>query len=183
MYFLALATDYDGTIAHHGRVDEPTLEALARFRKTGRRLILVTGRHLPDLKNVFPPMELFDLVVAENGALLYNPATQKERCLAPPPPPAFAEELRRRGVQPLEVGRVIVATWEPHETTVLDVIRQMGLELQIIFNKGAVMVLPANMNKAAGMKAALAELGLSAPNVVGVGDAENDHAFLLACGC
>jgi hydroxymethylpyrimidine pyrophosphatase-like HAD family hydrolase len=183
MYFLALATDYDGTIAHHGQVDEPTLEALERFKQTGRRLILVTGRHLPDLKRVFPPIDLFDLVVAENGALLYNPATQKERCLAPPPPPAFAEELRRRGVSPLEVGRVIVATWEPHETTVLDVIRQMGLELQIIFNKGAVMVLPANMNKAAGMKAALAELGLSAPNVVGVGDAENDHAFLLACGC
>src|SRR6187397_2458707 len=88
MYFLALATDYDGTIAHHGRVDEPTLEALERFKKTGRRLILVTGRHLPDLKTVFPPMELFDLVVAENGALLYNPATQKERCLAAPRRPA-----------------------------------------------------------------------------------------------
>src|SRR5688572_708360 len=183
MYFLALATDYDGTIAHHGAVDAPTLEALERFKKTGRRLILVTGRHLPDLKRVFPPLDLFDLVVAENGALIYNPATQKERCIAPPPPAAFVEELRRRGVAPLEVGHSIVATWEPHESTVLDVIRQMGLELQIIFNKGAVMVLPANMNKAAGMRAALAELGLSAPNVVGVGDAENDHAFLLACGC
>src|SRR5213075_1974112 len=58
-----------------------------------------------------------------------------------------------------------------------------GLELQIIFNKGAVMVLPAGINKAAGMAAALADLGLSAANVVGVGDAENDHAFLQACGC
>jgi hydroxymethylpyrimidine pyrophosphatase-like HAD family hydrolase len=183
MYFLALATDYDGTIAHHGVVDEPTLAALERFKKTGRRLILVTGRELPDLKRVFPQFDLFDLLVVENGALLYDPATQKEHCIAPPPPPAFVEELRKRGVTPLSVGRSIVATWEPHERTVIDVIRDMGLDLQIIFNKGAVMVLPGGMNKAAGLKAGLKRLDLAEPNVVGVGDAENDHAFLLSCGC
>ncbi len=183
MYFLALATDYDGTIAHHGVVDAATCEALERFKRTGRRLVLVTGRDLPDLKRVFPGLGLFDLVVAENGALIYNPSTEKERSIAPPPPAAFVEELKRRGVAPLSVGRVIVATWEPNEKIVIEVIRQMGLELQIIFNKGAVMILPAGINKAAGMAAALRDLGLCAPNVVGVGDAENDHAFLLACGC
>ncbi len=183
MYFLALATDYDGTIAHHGVVDAPTLEALERLKKTGRRLILVTGRELPDLKRVFPELMLFDLVVAENGALLYEPATEKEHCIAPAPPAAFVEALRRRGVTPLSAGRSIVATWEPHETTVIEVIRDMALDLQIIFNKGAVMILPAGMNKAAGLKAGLKHLGLAEPNVVAVGDAENDHAFLLSCGC
>jgi hydroxymethylpyrimidine pyrophosphatase-like HAD family hydrolase len=183
MYFLALATDYDGTIAHHGTVDAPTLAALERFKKTGRRLILVTGRELPDLKRVFPEVTLFNLVVAENGALLYDPATEKEHCIAPSPPPAFVDELRRRGVTPLSVGRSIVATWEPHEKTVIDVIRDMALDMQIIFNKGAVMILPAGMNKAAGLRAGLKRLDLAEPNVVAVGDAENDHAFLLACGC
>ena len=183
MYFLALATDYDGTIAHHGAVDAPTLAALERFKKTGRRLILVTGRELPDLKRVFPEVTLFNLVVAENGALLYDPETEKEHCIAPAPPAAFVEELRRRGVTPLSVGRSIVATWEPHEKTVIDVIRDMGLDMQIIFNKGAVMILPAGMNKAAGLRAGLKRLDLAEPNVVAVGDAENDHAFLLACGC
>jgi len=182
MYFLALATDYDGTIAHHGAVDEPTLAALERFKKTGRRLILVTGRELPDLKTVFPQLDLFDLAVVENGALLYDPATEKEHCIAPPPSPAFVQELRRRGV-PVSTGRSIVATWEPHEKTVIDVIRDMGLDLQIIFNKGAVMILPAGINKAVGLKAGLKRLDLAEPNVVAVGDAENDHAFLLSCGC
>jgi hypothetical protein len=51
--------------------------------------------------------------------------------------------LIERGVGPISVGRVIVATWEPHENTVLKTIRDCGLELQVIFNKGAVMVLPA----------------------------------------
>ena len=45
------------------------------------------------------------------------------------------------------------------------------------------MVLPTGVNKAAGLLAALRELGLSAHNVVAVGDAQNDHAFLRACGC
>ena len=57
-------------------------------------------------------------------------------------------------------------------------IRDLGLELQVIFNKGAVMVLPSGVNKAIGLAAALRDLGLSPHNVVGVGDAENDHAFL-----
>jgi len=36
-----------------------------------------------------------------------------------------------------------VATWKPHQDAVLDCIRELGLDLQVIFNKGAVMVLPA----------------------------------------
>jgi hydroxymethylpyrimidine pyrophosphatase-like HAD family hydrolase len=45
-----------------------------------------------------------------------------------------------------------------------------------------VMVLPASVNKATGLSAALDELGLSAKDVVGIGDAENDEAFLAMCG-
>src|ERR1700736_6118180 len=59
----------------------------------------------------------------------------------------------------------------------------MGLELQVIFNKDAVMILPSGINKGTGVKAALDELGLSTHNTVGVGDAENDHAFLGICEC
>ncbi len=182
MHYVALATDYDGTIAHHGEVDEPTLAALERLRGASRRLVLVTGRELDDLIRAMPRLDLFDLVVAENGAVLYWPATKAERTLATPPPPEFAERLRAAEVSPLSVGRVIVASWEPNEGKVLATIRDMGLELQIIFNKGAVMVLPAGVNKESGLRAALAELEVSPRNVVAVGDAENDFAFLDLCG-
>jgi hydroxymethylpyrimidine pyrophosphatase-like HAD family hydrolase len=183
MRYLALATDYDGTIAHDGRVDAPTLAALERVRASGRKLILVTGREMDDLKKTFAHLELFEWVVAENGAQLYRPSNQESLLLAEPPPARFVEELRRRGVGPLSVGGVIVATWHPHETAVLETIRDLGLELQVIFNKDAVMVLPANVNKATGLLAALKRLSLSPHNVVGVGDAENDHAFLNLCEC
>jgi len=181
--YFCLISDYDGTLAHDGQVTASTLQALKRVKASGRKLVLATGRELPELLRVFPETPLFDLAVVENGALLYNPATGEKRLLAEPPPAAFVEELWRRGVKPLSVGECIVATWHPHETEVLEVIRSMGLELQVIFNKDAVMILPSGINKGVGVKVALDELGLSTHNTLGVGDAENDHAFLGICEC
>jgi HAD superfamily hydrolase (TIGR01484 family) len=183
MRYHALACDYDGTLARHGRVDEATIAALTRAQASGRRLLLVTGRLLPELLEVFPEAARFDHIVAENGALLYHPQTGETKDLGPPFDRKFVAELERRGVSRIATGRVIVATWRPFEKAVLETIRELGLELQVIFNKGAVMVLPSGINKATGLMAALSELGLSARNVVGVGDAENDHAFLSSCEC
>src|ERR1051325_7144312 len=183
MRYHALACDYDGTLAHDGSVDASTVGALERLRESGRRLLLVTGRRMDDLRTVFPSLDLFERVVGENGALLYTPATKHERRLGEAPPRAFIERLKAKGVTPLDIGRVIVATREPHEIDVLEAIRDLGLEHQVIFNKGAVMVLPPGVNKATGLVAALNELGLSAHNTVAVGDAENDHHLLQACEC
>jgi HAD superfamily hydrolase (TIGR01484 family) len=183
MRYLALATDYDGTLAHNGVVDEATLESLKRFRQSGRKLILVTGRELPDLERVFPHLNIFDRVVAENGAILVDPATREQRVLAQRPPDKFIADLKARNVNNVSVGDVIVATWHPHETAVIESIRDLGLDLQVIFNKDAVMVLPAGVNKMTGLDHALADLKISRHNVAGVGDAENDHAFLNCCEC
>ena len=183
MRYLALAADYDGTLASHGAVAPETLEALRRLAATGRKLILVTGRRIDDLIRVFPDVAIFDRVVAENGPLLYRPQSRETRGLSEPPPAAFVEKLRRLGVEPLTVGQVFVATEQPNERVVLEVIGELSLDLQVILNKSAVMVLPALVNKATGLRAALEELGVSAQDVVGIGDAENDEAFLAMCGC
>jgi hypothetical protein len=181
--YLALAADYDGTLATEGVVDGETVEALRRLSASGRKLILVTGRQLGDLLRTFPEARIFDAVVAENGAVLHRPGSQETRVLAPPPSPHFVEALKRRGVEPIWVGQVVVATVQPNETVVTDVIRELGLDLQVILNKGSVMVLPTSVDKATGLRAALDELGLSPPSVVAIGDAENDQAFLSMCGC
>ena len=183
MHYQALATDYDGTLATDGRVDEAVLAALQALRASGRRLILISGREHEDLLRVFPSLHVFDRVVLENGGLLIRPADGDAVPLGEPPPPSFVESLRRRGVSPLSTGHVIVSSWEPNEKAVLESIREMGLEYQVIFNKGAVMVLPPGINKASGLRAALKDLQLSPHNVVGIGDAENDQSFLQICGC
>lgn len=182
MAFRTVATDYDGTLAHEGRVEGRTRAALERFRDWGGRISLVTGRELGELLALCDCIDLFDRVVAENGAVLYCPSSLTRVRLAPPPPPSFVEELRRSGVEPLSVGEVIVATRRPHEVVVLERIRTWGLPLQVILNKRAVMILPAGVDKASGLAAALEELKISSAATVAIGDAENDAALLDYCG-
>ncbi len=183
MRYVALATDYDGTLAHDGVVTPQTIEALERLAHSGRKLILVTGRELPDLQSVFSRLDLFAKVVAENGAVLYTPETREKRTLAQRPPDQFIETLQRRGVSNMSAGDVIVALWRPQEEIAIKVIAELGLELQVIFNKDAVMILPSGVNKSTGLVAALEEMKISRHNVAGIGDAENDHSFLNCCEC
>ena len=177
----AFATDFDGTLAHDGGVSEEALQGLKRLREAGFVVLMVTGREIEDLSRIFSHMDLFDMIVAENGGLLYSPKDKVSQRLAEPPPTKFIDLLRDRGVAPISVGHVIVATWEPHQQAVLEAIHELGLELRIIFNKGAVMVLPARVNKASGLEAALDHFKLKPAQTVAVGDAENDHAMLDLC--
>lgn len=181
MNFDALATDYDGTIASAGTVDAATTAALRRARDAGLRLVMVTGRELPDLFRTFDGVDLFDRVVAENGAVLYEPASGSTQVLGQSAPAALVEALTMRGV-PISVGQSVVATIQPFEHQVLSAIRDLGLEWHVIFNKESVMALPTDITKATGLAAALAALGVPASRTIGVGDAENDQAFLRLCG-
>ena len=181
MWFHVLACDYDGTLATAGRIASATLEALLRVRESGRRLVLVTGRQFEDLLHVCPEIEVFDLVVAENGAVLYDPRAKRVEDLADPPPAAFLRALDAEDV-PFSTGRVIVSSVVPHEGAILDAIKRLGLELHIIFNKEAVMVLPSAVSKATGLREALRRFGVPCHNAVAVGDAENDHEFLHSSG-
>lgn len=182
MRFTVLACDYDGTLAAHGSMGEAVVKALENCRASGRKLVMVTGRELPELLEVCSHVRQFEWIVAENGGLLYNPASGEAKPLGPAPSAEFVATLKRREVQPCTTGAVIVSTLQPHETVVLQTIRDLGLEMQVIFNKGAVMVLPSGINKATGLAAALHEMQVASENVVAVGDAENDHALLESCG-
>jgi phosphoglycolate phosphatase (TIGR01487 family) len=181
MHFILLATDYDGTLARDGEVDDETLDALERLQTSGRKLLLVTGRHLPDLSKVFSRLDLFDRVIVENGGVLYNPRTREERLLCDPVDPRLVAALKKRNV-PFDVGRTVIATSRPYDTVVLDAIRDLGLDLQIIFNKESVMVLPSGVDKGTALEWVVDELGISPHHVVSVGDAENDLSFLRISG-
>jgi hydroxymethylpyrimidine pyrophosphatase-like HAD family hydrolase len=183
MRYHALVADYDGTLASNDRISDETARGLERLRASGRRNILLTGRRLDDLLAVCSCARLFDVVVAENGGIVYDPATREETRLAPPPSKWLLRGLQARGVTPLEIGQVVVGTGAAHRSMVQDLIWELGLEAQVIANRGAVMVLPASINKATGLRHALRKLGLTRHEVVGIGDAENDHSFLQLCEC
>jgi len=143
---------------------------------------LVTGRELDELFRIFSPLGLFDRVVAENGAVIFDPATGKRRLLADGPPVELVAALRARRLEPISIGSSIVATSRAQRHLVSEVIDDLGLALQVILNKRSLMVLPPGVNKATGLREALHEVGVAPENTVGIGDAENDEDFLALCG-
>jgi hydroxymethylpyrimidine pyrophosphatase-like HAD family hydrolase len=179
----ALACDYDGTIADDGLVSETMARTLARVRGSERKLVLVTGRMLPDLHAVCPEVDaMFDAIVAENGALMYFPDRREVKILGSAPEPVLVAALQRRGVR-FTLGSAIVATDERFAEAAVAAIREAGVERSLVFNKGSLMLLPGGVTKGTGLEAVLAALELSSHNTVGIGDGENDHAFLALCEC
>ncbi|MBI2810462.1 MAG: HAD family phosphatase [Candidatus Melainabacteria bacterium] len=183
MRYLALACDYDGTLTTDNQPSPEAFGKLRQVRASGRKVVLVTGRTLHQLRESCQELDVFDSIVLENGAVLYDPNTGTSRLLCAPPPRGFVSKLKKKGITGLTVGEAIVATWSPQESAVLSVIRTMGLDLQLSFNRNAILILPPGINKASGLQVALEGLGISPHNVVGVGNAENDHIFLSYCKC
>lgn len=177
----ALASDGDGTLTKGKNLAIATAKALEKFVATGRRLILVTGENVPQLQKL-PHHKTFDLIVAENGGLLYWPATGKSKRLAEPPPGELIRRVRALGIDPLEIGEIAICTDSRHASKLDGVIQACGLRWRLLFNRDQVMALPDGVDKSSGLCAALKELKLKRHEVVGVGDAENDIALLPCCG-
>lgn len=182
MRFEALACDFDATMADHGYVSDAVLVALEGVRASGRRLVVVTGRRLHDVLALLPDPELFVAVVAENGAVSYLPDYGEERRLVPPVPPHLVDGLRASGIR-VEVGRSIVSTSAREQETVERVLGYLGLDYRCSRNRGSLMIVPAGLDKAVGLRSAAEESGLVLHRVVAVGDAENDVPLLSVCGC
>ena len=181
MFLKALACDYDGTLASEDRIPPSVREALEQARKAGLRLVLVTGRTFFELTRVCDCLELFDAVVAENGAVLYYPGSAMIRDQGPPVPVRLLAELDRRGIY-YQVGRVIVGTARADERALKEALAAAGVTGDLIYNRAALMLLPAGVSKGSGVQQALRVLGLSSHDVLALGDAENDLPLFDACG-
>jgi hydroxymethylpyrimidine pyrophosphatase-like HAD family hydrolase len=181
VFFKALACDFDGTLASDDRIGPAVRDALERARKARLRLILVTGRTFFELTRVCDCIELFDAVVAENGAVIYYPGSAMIRDQGPPVPNRLLGELDRRGIY-YQVGRVIVGIARGDETGVKEALAAAGVTRDLIYNRAALMLLPAGVSKGSGMQHVLRFLGLSPHDVLALGDAENDLPLFDACG-
>ncbi len=179
MRYGVLAVDYDGTLSEDGRLTDDVRQALDATRAADVVVVLVTGRRLSDLRLVAGDLTFADAVVGENGAVITFPSSGRSLRLHGPPPPAFGDELRARGVSVSE-GECVVETTADAAATVLEVVRAQELPLVLAFNRSRLMILPQAVSKATGLREALAALRLSSHNTLAIGDAENDHALLEA---
>lgn len=181
MNFKMLATDYDRTLAEDGVVDPDTILALESIKSRDWLLCLVTGRELEDLRSVFSRLDLFDIAVVENGAVLYVPSTHEVVDLGVLPPTQFLDALHTHGIK-YSSGRVIVAAHSTHARQIDSLISELGVKLETILNRDSVMILPAGVNKASGIEKAAERLNLSLSEIVSVGDGENDVEFVRLSG-
>ena len=176
MHLNVLACDLDGTLAEDGEVAAETWNMLRRAKTAGLNIILVTGRTMDSFVSEGPYTEVFEAIVAENGAVVYFP----RRDVIVLPFGRLAPELLRRLEElkvPLERGIAIAATHVPHDKTILEALRETGGGAAVEYNRGAVMLLPYGATKGTGLHYALNKLGYSPRNVVACGDAENDRSL------
>ena len=181
MAYRMLAFDYDETLAVDGAIQPPAGEALAEAKAAGWRLALVTGRPHEDLLERCPLVGLFDVVVDENGAVLYLPAAGMVEELVERPDGRLRAELGRRGI-PFFAGRIVTIVRRPHEADVVEIVRDGGLEVSLFHNRPAVMIVPRGTDKGTGFLEGLRRVGVAADETIAVGDDENDLAFLRLAG-
>lgn len=180
--FRVLASDEDGTLTRGGHLGAATRAALERWRESGRLVFLTTGETPKDLAKC-PHLDLIDVVIAENGAAIFDSATKKEHILANPPPARLLRALHRNRVTPLKRGRVIIGTEISQTKRVLQALAETDIDWQMIRNRHELMLLPRGVDKASGLRKLLQRRGLKLSEVIAFGDAENDVPLMEVCGC
>lgn len=177
MHISVLATDFDGTISQGDRLAPEAGRALRRWRETGRFAVLVSGRSFEFLRDLQEREQAFDLIVAENGAVLYNAQTDEMRLPFGQVPGDLLDTLARLGV-PLWRGIAIGGTTTRYDDAMWVACRELGLAVHVETNRNEVMLLPPGVSKGAGVLNLLRGEGLSPRNLLAFGDAENDHSLL-----
>jgi hydroxymethylpyrimidine pyrophosphatase-like HAD family hydrolase len=177
MHYVAIAAGFDGTLAQEGACDPRCVHALRLLGASGRKLILVSGRELRDLLERMPDMDVFDFVIAENGAVMYRPATRESAILGQAPSELLVQELQRVGIQPLSVGNAVIRTTRENREKVSKTLHRLELDIQLVEDRVALMMVPADVSPVCGVQTALGELGLSPRNLLAVGDHTADSGL------
>jgi hydroxymethylpyrimidine pyrophosphatase-like HAD family hydrolase len=181
--YSVLAADYDGTIAEHGRVSAVMEATLRSLLEANFRLILVSGRRLENILPICDVLDLFEMVILENGAVSYSPRSGTDKLIASAVDQRFLADLARDlPGELLFVGRSLVATDAVNARRVEMTIERGGYDLRTVGCGGRVLVLPTGVDKGSGLTHALASLGVPRNHVVAVGDEENDIALFEGCG-
>lgn len=177
-----IASDFDDTLAREGKIDPVALERIRDVRRNGLAVVIVTGRRMSELLEVFDEIHEVDFVVSENGGYAFVPGTDEGWPLTHEVDESLVAELERGGVTPLQIGETIIGTLAPCLDVVTGILESHGSGYVVIRNRESLMLLPRGVDKGSGLEAALRHLGFQRGEAVAVGDAENDVVFLAGAG-
>jgi hydroxymethylpyrimidine pyrophosphatase-like HAD family hydrolase len=172
------ATDWDRTLTRPDSApDSFVRDALARIRRAGLRVVVVSGREYDSFRARVLALEEVDGLVAEDGAVVDSLDASPPLLFGAPTAARVREAL---GGAPIAAafGRVVVSVRRDDEERLRALVR--GLPVHLMPNVTQVMVLPEGIDKAAGVRALLARWGFADDAYVAVGDGENDAVMLRA---
>lgn len=180
MYSL-LACDYDGTLTDNDRLSPSIEDTLRRVRTYGIKVALITGRRFDELLDICPQVDLFDLVVAENGALMYQPSNGELLFYGDPPPDSLAEALTAAGIT-FFAGRVMYAIHRIDSQAVQAQLSRLNLNFRVLPNRDSAMILPEGVDKGAAIIHVTQKLNLDPAQAIAIGDGENDLEMFKVAG-
>jgi len=138
--------------------------------------LLVSGRPYDDLVRTARQVGQWDGLVAEDGAVVQAPYESPPTARGCPTAQAVRQRLLSSpGLHP-ELGQIVASVPRREGVTLRRAVR--GLRVRVVANVDRLMVLPAGVNKGAGVQTALRRLGLRRTGYAAIGDAENDLEML-----
>nr|QNO50530.1 phosphoglycolate phosphatase [Methanosarcinales archaeon ANME-2c ERB4] len=176
----AIVCDYDRTLTDESLVlSLNAVTSLKSARKNGIKVFIASGRRLPFLVDVTAGRGFVDAIIAENGAVIYDPVNGAKILLG-----EGLEELKSAfaDVDFVEVEEVIVATTRPYLKDVKEIIETNGLSVDIELNRDDVMIMPKGIDKGSGIVKAAEIYRIDRKNLAGIGDAENDLKMFGVAG-
>jgi len=170
-----IAIDVDGTLYEGGVVAPQAIAALRDATDRGHIVLVVTGRRWTSLFDVIPEvLPLCIGAVCENGGVLVVREPAQHTLLHRQASSTLIAALQAAHIEPLDVGEVALGVPTVFGAEVAQIVAAAGTDEVMVHNKGSIMLLPPNCDKATGLRSALNTLQLTGSPIIAIGDAGND---------
>ena len=173
-------SDYDRTFTDATlRVEPGLVDAILRLKRKGTLFSIVSGRKYDFMYDLYQNLEgVVDSFIAENGCVGFANGSKHWIACAD----GREEMLARLGSLgvPFDAGDVVVSVHRDYEREVDQILAPLP-QMHVVKNVDSLMILPAGVSKATGIRWLMGVYGLTTRQMACIGDAENDLEMRGLC--
>ena len=185
-----VAVDIDGTLTNENKLIEPTvIESLQRLEKAGIPVILATGNVRAITYGLWRFLNLSGPICCENGGVLWHPDWGETQYRADGSEARAAAQWLARKIPGLDWRGIETNQWRESEWCLspeedLELIQTLISDsqwphLSVVKTGFAIHLMEPQLSKGSGLKIILERMGMTAADLLCVGDAPNDLLSLI----
>ncbi len=183
----AIITDYEQTITDKMPGDDFNETDIDRgmlrsMRKLNIDLILATGRNIRYVKRMCKKFTGWRCIVAENGAVIYFPATKKTITINTYYMTRAKKLIKNLNLPGTMAGKVIVRARAVDEQLIKEKLGKLNEKVSIIKNANEIMIVPINVDKGLGLRIAMRYLNIDMDKTIVIGNGENSQSMFMNPG-